>query len=329
MAYRDILGKHSSMILAAVTILSVAAATVFILFTSADTKVKGNKDKSVRALEGLRAKYASINSVHLTADANIALFGSNFRAGTGTFEYWAEGNRYRIKCHTDKHLGFKTDLDISYDGKRFCFFDRGSGILSYRQKDDLRSQIALPNPLFLPVDYLSIDDDECPLCVLRLSDVKSQSSRWNSRATALEVRSQRRDVNTGDLISDLEMPGGKINGQPFKLRVRLAGPSEDDARPAQIERVAPDGRIMASIAFNESMQNSSIQLPRRISINAFDDKGNPALRLEYTVKTIEVNQPIDDSTFIISSDDAEGVWDSDGNRFVKEKKTKPLPTKDQ
>jgi hypothetical protein len=303
----------------AVMCLSSAVAMLLTSYAAQNVNDSQSKEKSVQALDQLRGKYAAINSVHLVADAKVSIYGVN---GTGTFEYWAEDKRYKIKSHTDKHLGFKTDVDVAYDGKRFHYFDRGSGILSYRKQDEITSQAALPNPLFLPVDYLSNDDDDCPLCALRLLDLKSQNVRWDNRARDLEVKSKRQDTKTGEIISDVEMPGGKSDKRSFKLRVRMSGPAEENVRPIQIERIASDGKVILSLTFDDFMQNSLVPHPRRISINAFDNEGNLALKLEYTVRTLEINQPIDRSTFTINFDEAEGVWDSDEKRFVKEKPPK-------
>jgi hypothetical protein len=318
MIFGNIGWKRAGVVVAALN-LSIVVTTLLTSYASQNVNNAQSKEKSVRALDQLRGKYAAINSVHLIADAKISIYGVN---GTGTFEYWAEDTRYKIKSHADKHLGFKTDVDVAYDGKRFHYFDRGSGILSYRKQDEMTTQAALPNPLFLPVDYLSNDDDECPLCALRLHDLKSQNGRWNSRARDLEVKSKRQDNSTGEIISEVEMPGGTIDKRSFKLRVRTTGTAEENVRPLQIEKIAADGKVILSVTFDDFMQNSLIQQPRRISINAFDNEGQLALKMEYTVRTLEVNQPIDTSTFTINFDEAEGVWDSDEKRFVKEKPPK-------
>src|ERR671938_95935 len=116
MVFRNVKWKRSGLIVAAMLGLSIVVATLLNSFASPSPNDVQSREKSIRALEQLRSKYAAINSVHLLADAKITLYGVN---GTGTFEYWAEGDRYKIKCRTDKHLGFKTDMDVSYDGRRF------------------------------------------------------------------------------------------------------------------------------------------------------------------------------------------------------------------
>jgi hypothetical protein len=323
MKFGNVPSKYVSVAFAVAVLLSLVVAVGFVLPASQRVAARADKDKAVRNLETLRAKYSGIQSVHLVASAKIAIYGGDFRAGTGTYEYWAEGDRYKTKSRTDNQLGFNTDVDVAYDGKRFYYFDHGSGILSYRQQDEPKSQAALPNPLFLPVDYLSNDDDDCMFCVLRLPDLKADNTRWRNRAQALEVKSQMRDIMTGKVISEVEMPGGKLNNRPFKLRVRTSELSEGTTHPVQIDRVAPDGKTLVSTTFDNFAPSALGQFPRTISMKVFDDNGQPTLQSIFTVTTLEINGPIDDRVFSISFDEAAGVWDSDEKRFVKEKPAKP------
>ena len=322
--FKSMKGRRTILAFAALIGLLVTATTIFVSsafnVTGADTR----KEKAVRNLDALRQKYAAVKTVHFAADAKIAIYGNNFRAGAGTYEYWAEGKRYRIKCRTDEHLQFRTDLDVAFDGKHFYFFDRRSGVLSYRQRDELRNQTALPNPFFLPVDYLSSDDDECAFCAMHLPDFKFEHARWDDRARNLEVKSQRHDESTGSMVEELEMPGGKLDGRPFKLRVRTVGASAAGAvQPTRIDRVTLDGKVMASINFSNFMPSALGQFPRNISVVTFDDNGNAALRVEFSVRTLEVNEPLENNIFTINFEEAEGVWNSDERKFVKEKRIKP------
>ncbi|HEV7798214.1 MAG TPA: hypothetical protein VGO73_08670 [Pyrinomonadaceae bacterium] len=277
-------------------------------------------EKSLSSLENLRRRYAEVNSVHLVADAKIVLYGVNFAVGLGSFEYWEQDKQYRYKCRTDRSLKLATDVDVAYNGERFQFLDLRSGTLSYRSSDDFRSIAALPNPLFLPVEYLSKEDDDCGLCRLRLSELKSENERWASRARALELKVRQYDSN--GVITDLEMPGGTIQKHLFKIRLRMKGKAEENTWPSEIDKIDQDGHVLASVVFNNFMDNSMLPVPRDTSITVFDDKGNLALRLEYTVKLLEINQRLQNDVFNISFDDAESVWDSDGKKFVKEKRSK-------
>jgi hypothetical protein len=301
-------------------VLLIAAGTIYAAWVSQEHN-RLNKDKSVAALENLRLMYSSVNSVHIVADAKITVYGGNFAIGRGSFEYWAEGARYRIKCSTDKQLKLNSDVDIAYNGERFQFFDVAAGTLSYRSTDDFRSHAALPNPFFLPVDFLSRSDDDCRLCRLRLSDMKSDNERWSRRAQALEKKAERHDSNN-NVVTELEMPGGTTQRTPFNLRITMSGPDEETAWPSQIERIDSNRRVRASVSFKDFMENGPLRLPRDITVTVFDEKGNLTFRLEYAVKLLEINRRLQNDVFTISFDDAESVWDSDGRRFVQEKRAK-------
>jgi hypothetical protein len=309
------LGKFFAVVLLA----AIAIATFSALTAPARNGAGADKETAIRHLERAREKYSAIRSVHLAADVKIALYGGDFRAGSGTYEYWAEGDRYRVKSRTDKHLGLKTDFDVAYDGKRFYLFDPKLKVLSFQHQDAPRMTVALPNPFFLPVDYLSNDDDECVLCALRLSDFKTENARSSNRVKSLTVKSERRDGNAGGLVRELEMPGGKTNNQAFRLAVRTLEVSSGRMRPLQINRIAADGKVLGSVSFAEFTPTALGDFPRSISIKAFDDKGDLALQAEFKIKALEVNEAIGSNIFTINFDEAETVWDSDGRKFVKEK----------
>lgn len=317
--------KRTGIVFSVVITLSATIATLIVLASSARIGTPADKDKAVRSLERARDKYVAVKSVHLVADVKLTLYGTDFRTGSGTYEYWAEGDRYKIKSRTDKHLGLKSDSDAAYDGKRYYFFDPKLKLLSYQQKDIPKTFAALPNPLFLPVDYLSDNDDDCLLCAPRLSDFKTENVRVSSRLKSLSVKSERRDDNTGELVRDIEMPGGKTGGQAIHLALRMLEVNEERVRPLHIKRVMPDGKLISSLSFADFTQNALGDFPRTITVRAFDEKGELALQAEFIVRTIEVNEPMANNVFAISFDEAETVWDSDGKTFVKEKAAVPRP----
>lgn len=277
----------------------------------------------VERLEELRQKYAAIKSVHIVADAQIILYGQNFRVGAGSYEYWAEGDRYKIKCHSDKHLGLLPDVDLAYDGSRFYHLDRASGILSYQRHDISKTFGALPNPLFMPVNFLSIEDDDCPFCALRLGDLKSANTRWYERASRLEAKAQAKDQITGQSLTEVEMPGGTKAKRQFKIRMRMAGASEGEGRATLIDQVGLDGKLLSSTTFDNFQPTAMGEFPRAMKLEVFDEKSNILIQMVYSVKTLEIDQPLEKSVFAISFDEAETVWDSDDRKFAKENRPKP------
>ena len=315
-----------------VLLISCLAATVIVwgatrsLRRNADqVKSDDAKTRSVEKLERLRQKYADVRSVHIAAKATIYLYGANARSGSGSYEYWADGERYRIKCSTDPHLELFSDTEFAYDGQRFYFLDRKTGILSYRQQDEPRSFAALPNPLFLPVDFLSRDDDDCVFCTPRLPEFKSKSARWSSRIEGIAIKSMGKDKTTANDITEVEMPGGIVEKIGFKLRMRVKESPDGSIRPTKIERVGLDGKSLTSITFDNFMQTAFGEFPLAIKMESFDESASPMLTIEYAIRVLEVDQPIDNSIFAIRFEEAEGVWDSDARRFIKEKPPKAKP----
>ncbi len=279
--------------------------------------------KAVEKLERIRQGYASAKSVHIAAVAKITLYGSNFRVGNGSYEYWAEGDRYRIKCHSDPQLGFLKDVDIAYDGKRFYYFDRSSSLLSYQHRDIPQTMGALPNPLFLPVDFLSAEDDSCPFCALKMSDFRSTNTRWSDRASRSAVKSQTKDKVTGRELIDLEMPGGIKAKRPFKILLRMAEAEDGKVHLVLINQVGLDQKLLTSMSFDHFMPTQLGEFPRTIISEGFDENSNLLFRMEYTVNILEVNSAVDETVFAVDFAEAERVWDSDARKFVKEGKSKP------
>ena len=301
-----------------VTSIAIVVGATSAYFVSEQDK-GADKDEPVLVFENLRRQYASVRSVYLVAEAKIAVYGKHFAVGRGTFEYWAEGNRYRIRCRSDKQLRLNSDVDIAYNGELFQFFDLPARVLSVRSTDEVPSHAALQNPFFLPVDFLSSSGDDCPLCRLRFVDLKSHNERWESRAKAARVISKRYDRTNG-LITDVEMPGNTISKTPSKLRIKTQGASEDKSLPLQIDKVDLEGRVRASISFKKFIEDNAFQLPSEITITVFDEQGNLTFKLDYKVTTLQINQPLEDSNFTIPISEAEAVWDSDARKFIKEKR---------
>jgi hypothetical protein len=69
-------------------------------------------------LDALRARYSRIRSIHFVARAHpwVAEEKKPTASGMIAFEYWADGDRYRMKCHSDPGLGLTRDMEVAFDG---------------------------------------------------------------------------------------------------------------------------------------------------------------------------------------------------------------------
>ena len=283
------------------------------------------KHKAARDLEELHQKYGRIRSVHITATAKITFYDGGLREGSGSFEFWADDNRYRTTCRTDPQLELFGDLDEAYNGGRFYNLDRKTGMLSYSAHEGEKSFSALPNPFFLPVDFFSNDTDECVFCRLRLKDFKARSTRWDKQKDKISIRSKGKDQATGLDFTELEIPGEVIDKRSSKFRVHVTDSANGVSRPDKIERLQANDRPLTSIVLSDYTSTVTGEFPRRIQVQTFDDQSTLVLRVDYYIETLELNQPIDQSVFTIRNDEAEGVWDSDEKKFIKEKPLKKKP----
>ncbi|HMS39051.1 MAG TPA: hypothetical protein PKE69_02410 [Pyrinomonadaceae bacterium] len=162
------------------------------------------------ALEKVRNEYANVKSVEMDSTVTIDIIKSDsVVSGTGQINYVAKGNKYKYVCAVSDNLvneGLMRNVDVLFAGDKYYFYDRESKIVSFQSSEEIRSPSALPNPFFLPLDYLSNDDDSCENCKLRLHDVR-MPTRWAKRISSI---SEILRENTNVIHSIIEMPGGEM-----------------------------------------------------------------------------------------------------------------------
>jgi len=116
-----------------------------------------------------------------------------------------------------------------------------------------------------------------------------------------------------------------IDKKSSKFRLQLTAAGNGVSRPTKIERLRPDDRALTSIVLNDYISTVAGDFPRRIQVKAFDDQSTMLMQVDYYIEKLEVNQPIDPSVFAIMNDEAQGVWDSNEKKFIKEKPRNKKP----
>lgn len=257
-----------------------------------------------RAIDSMRRAYQSMWSVHMLAEATITRSLATGQTGNGTFEYWAEGDKYRIKCTTDPLLQAMPDVEYSFDGAEFRFLDHASGILARQRGNVAELATALPNPLFVPLTFLSDESDSCNACALSLEQAQDDQ-RWHARLGAL---SDSPAGTKGDLGATVRL-SWKKDGIPAVFRILTNG-----FRADRVDRIRSDGSLLTRATLKYSAAGDV--LPRWISLVAFDDRGvTPESSVEFAIKVLEVNQPIPAEVFRIAGDGRVRVWNSDAKDF--------------
>jgi hypothetical protein len=280
--------------------------------SSTDTKIY------VNALERVRGEYANVKTVEMEADARIEIIKTDaIVSGTGQISYVAKDNKYKYLCAVSDNLvdeGLMRNIDVLFNGNKFYFYDHESKIVSYQASEEVRLPAALPNPFFLPVEFLSNDDDNCEGCKIRLQDVK-MPIRWAKRVSSISEIS--RESGNGLVYTHIQMPGGDLNKTPYNYRIRLVGESAETMQPTSLERVKPDGIPLAEILLKDmrAVQGINVKMPYIVEVVARDETGRATLKAVFTITKLKMNQTLEESLLSPNFAGAESYWNSDEKKF--------------
>ncbi len=249
-----------------------------------------------RFLSEMQAFYEGTTSVHLAVDVTVRMIGDDLSVteGGGHVEYWTDGQSYRLKCRTDRFLGLADDFDYSYDGQQFRM-NMGT-VVSIAKASPRALPTAIPNPFYLPVEFLAGDHEECPTCVLTLD-----------RLRELDILSK--------LSRIAQSPESVAGGYSIDA-------GADHGTVSRIRRSRPDGSISRTTLYFSP--TASTWFPTRIVVEAFL-KGSQTARAEvqYFVTSIETNQRIDPAVFRLTAPPNIPIWDSDRRRFIERPRDVP------
>ncbi len=296
------------------------AGNYFVSKSSRSSGSTSGNNGYVTALEKMRDAYSTIKTVELEADVTIEIIKPTSNVtGTGKVRYIAQDNKYKYVSEISENLeneGLMRNVDILYDGTKFYFYDRESKIVSFQSSEETRLPNALPNPLFLPIEFLSNDDDSCEGCKMRLYDIK-MPLRWAKRVSSISEIST--DTNNGIIHSLIEMPGGDLNKIPYNYRVRLVGESVNNLQPVSVARTKENGNPLVEILLNDmrSVQGLTVKFPYIIEVGARDDNGAMAMKAKYTITQLKINQQFETNLLSPNFAGAEKFWDSDAKSFLE------------
>lgn len=278
--------------------------------------VPTNKD----FLESVRLAYADVTSVDMQSEVSIKIFrDGGVVSGDAVIRYLAKGDKYKCEVTIPEILakaGLMRSLTLSWNGRRYYMLDPEADVISFQSQETRHLASALPNPFFLPVEFLSSNDDDCVNCPLRLQDLK-RPERWSERQADLRIIQSDK---TDGLIHDvLKVPGGKIHGQAFEFMVRVVGQSGGARQINSISITAVDGRNMADLVFAKfsSIDGLTVKAPLEMSFLARNEKGQSEFTADFRISKLVLNRPLADTNFDIDFDLAGRVWDSDARSFVK------------
>jgi len=268
-------------------------------------------------LEGMRQQYASLQTVALEANVDIQIKrdGKDY-FGKGTVKYSASGSRYRYEVVLSDDilkLGLLKNVAVAWNGQKYFFYSPANDVLSIQPIEERRYVAAIPNPFFLPLEFLSSNDDSCSGCALRLQDIGT-NEKWEPRQQSLRViTSEQSPELTHDLLAT---SGGVSQTVPFDYVLRIVGQRDGPRQLNSISRTRPDGRRLVDIVFGnfENVHGINHKIPFKTSISAMDTNGALVLLANYTFSKVTLNVPIDDSTFILVPENETRVVEGPGKQ---------------
>lgn len=295
---------------------------------------KPDQPSPVEALEVLRQRYARVRSVYLRATAEVTTYGEPvdgiypvLRVAAGSYEYWAQGDKYRLRSQVDKAAGLAMDTEVAWDGEFHQMLQIRPDVLSLRRGTPLGTFANLPNPFLAPVEFLTEQTDECrPLCTLRLSQLREER-RWREARSAFERAQLRNHGVMAKIISPLLEDGTETTYLPL---LRAGGTPRVDRMVVVHERL---GRCETALEYSDEKTLEAQVVPHVVDVFCIHtssddtaeevDDGFSAVRVVLEVHEVRLNEAFPPETFQIPREGREFVIDE--NASEREGLIRPVP----
>lgn len=290
----------------------VALVLMVVGSVSLSSFANGAEPESVREL---KARYGNINTIHLVSHASVSgEFQPGHKAsGVLSFEYWADRQgRYRVRCFSSPELGLVNDMDIAFDGKQWQLLNMSDSALMLQREGSAQMPVACPNPLFLPLDFLSPASDDCRGCFLKLSDFESSGGGSSGHGIGPLEKSPATET--------FRIEGQVVEGKRrvFEVTMKRAGVF---MVPSSVRRLDRDGAAVTDIKVEESrIVNPAVgPMPTRITASSSEVEGGEQRSMVGTwrIEQLDVNRPIDPAVFTLNPGLARTIFDNDLGVFLK------------
>ena len=262
----------------------------------------------IDSLHAFIAQYGAIDSVTMTARANVHIDGSKNQVGTLQIEYWAAGVQYRLNTRTSPALGLMSDTDIAYDGTSHYLWLQESNVLSVGNRDSAAPASAMDNPFFLPASFLRSASP-----ITGLPDRATLDSVVHNMDRLKDMRFNQK----GGFFS-LSTEASSDNVEGYQVLTK----AEDDSLhvPIEIRHQDANGKTIGLLRFSdyERVGPKALVFPKNISMRAFDEFGDVLMRTEILITSLELDNPIDAARFTVAGDENTVVWGSDEQRFLED-----------
>lgn len=270
-----------------------------------------------RRLELLRQNYHELPTIHFrtTSALSIAKLNAGEQDSTVvTYEYWGDGEKYRIDYSGETPDGkeIKRKCSIAYDGKRFQNFDRVKSLFHYRREDIKYTPEIGPNPMLYPLIFLS-PAWKTPGSHLRFKDLNDDEIWDDAYRNAKPINNE---VSQSGMA--FELPCGSREGSECICQVFFG--SDPDYIPVKIVQCSKDHKDSISFEISDIQMIKSngkkIFLPKSTRFQVTVD-GKAAAREEATFEILEVGVDLPPEIFSINFARADKVYDDDAKVFLR------------
>lgn len=315
---------------------SSLAVVVGVLAAAAAEGAELQVDPSRAPLASLQGQYRQIDDVYLSATYLFTVVGENedmLRVATGQLKYWASGASYRFESTMDPSLrtvGLMGSQVVVYDGFRTSVFLPESKTLIRDSVEHPRVG-GTPNPLYLPLEALSIQSPTCAGCpISSLAEARGSSppTGWWQVPSEASGSGSKAVAAQGDGAMRI------LRSDPSGTRSQILYLSEAGGswRVESLEHLDGSERVIAETAFGAYRTvpgtEPRLALPHQIRVSFADDMrilGDEVppgarerlLAVDIIVTELAVNRGLKASTFHFDEGPAETVIDNDANAVVR------------
>lgn len=260
-------------------------------------------------------QFSTLSSVHLEAEVVISIEtpdGPLF--GTGSFSFWEQGDLFKIRCETEGIEGLMTDVEWAYDGEESLLWFLDANTLTENNSLTAEAPTALPNPFFLPVEFLS-RRQVCPTCRASLNDIVQE----RPLLTELHRAVGKSTVGTpaGEPQATLVLAKGETGP---RYTVGLAQ-RQGMWTPATIRHTSPETGEEMLVQLADYQRDPALVFPRSITVETKHPSGNASAKVTFRIEALEVNESLPPATFRIQGNENTNVMRTEEIEQIEEQLT--------
>lgn len=247
---------------------------------------------------------SQIDSVYLNSTVRLSSLDPSKPLFGGTdLEFWGNGVNYRYQSRMP-FANKEMEFDITFNGTNYGIRNVKGKTLNVSTNDSAILPISY-NPLFLPVAFLSPEDDSCQGCQLKLADFL----RIEELINKIKILESRENAERIEIV----LAGGVINQEKFNWRLTYSVTNR--LLPLNIRREAIHGDVINEIVFPESiiieLNGQTTIWPKKIEYMGFDGQPKQKYKLTFNLNALSFAPLNNPEMFLPVTNDAQIIFDGD------------------